>query len=107
MKIVRSQEKKPISNPFLEISKKIHEENASLSKDEVVIKTMDFMKNQLFETFKTPRDDESMTSIKSAEDDNPFTCLAEESQDPYEDEDPNGATLLITGMVLLNYLQSK
>ncbi|KAH7859089.1 hypothetical protein Vadar_031426 [Vaccinium darrowii] len=93
MKTVRSQEKKPISNPFLEISKKIHEENPSLSEDEVVIKTMDFMKNQLFETFKAPGDDESMTSAKSVEDDNPFTCLAGESQDPYEDEDPNGATL--------------
>ncbi|KAI8536924.1 hypothetical protein RHMOL_Rhmol10G0294500 [Rhododendron molle] len=58
-----------------------------MTDNEVVLKTMDFMKEQFLQTVRQEADDESMASAKSNdEDNNPFSCLAGESQDPYEDE---------------------
>ncbi|KAI8572125.1 hypothetical protein RHMOL_Rhmol01G0174200 [Rhododendron molle] len=49
---------------------------------------MDFMKEQVLQSVHHESDDESVTLAKSQEEDNnPFTCLAGESQDPYEDEE--------------------
>lgn len=56
---------------------------------------MDQMNEKFFQTFTKTTNDESMTSAKSAEDidtTNPFSCLAGESHDPYEDEE-NDPTL--------------
>lgn len=83
----QQQENFSIKIPFLEIPAQIRAKNPSLSDNEIVIKTMDFMKDQFLQSVHKVADDESMTSAKSNEEDNnPFACLAGESQNPYEDE---------------------
>jgi hypothetical protein len=88
---IQAQEKLSIKNPFLEISEQLREKFPQATKDELVVKTMSFMKEQFLQTVHTEvADDESMASANSKESkedtNNPFTCLAGESQDPYEDE---------------------
>lgn len=85
------QEKDSIKNPFLEISAQLRAKHPSLPYDEIVIRTMDCLKDQFFKIMPNPKQsagDESMTSAKSndLEDNNPFSCLPGESQDPYEKE---------------------
>ncbi|KAI8560740.1 hypothetical protein RHMOL_Rhmol04G0280000 [Rhododendron molle] len=90
---LKQKEKLSIKNPFLEISAQLRSKNPSLTDNEIVLKTMDFMKKQFLQTVHQEADDESMTLAKgNKEDNNPFTCLAGESQDPYED-DQNTPTL--------------
>jgi hypothetical protein len=79
-----------VDNPFLKISAQIKAKFPDLSGDQILVKTMDVMKQQFVQTLgSTSRiaDDESMSSAKSMEEDNnPYGCLAGESQDPYEDD---------------------
>ncbi|XP_058195990.1 uncharacterized protein LOC131312325 [Rhododendron vialii] len=94
---LKRKEQSSKKNPFLEISAQIKAKNPSLTDDELVIKTMDYMKNQFLQSVQGTHiaDDESMTSAKSNEEDNnPFTCLAGESQDPYEDDGTTPAPTL-------------
>jgi hypothetical protein len=85
---VQQQEKLSIKNPFLEISAQLKTKFPNASDDELIVKTMSFMKEQFLQTISTEvADDESMASASSKDDtNNPFTCLAGEAQDPYEDE---------------------
>lgn len=63
-KQVKQQDKSPVKNPFLDVAAQIRAQNPSMTDDEVVIKTMDQMKENFFQTFTKTTDDESMTSAR-------------------------------------------
>ncbi|CAL5384188.1 unnamed protein product [Camellia sinensis] len=87
-----------VQNPFVQIQNELRQKYPALSEQDLVIKSMDCMKEQFLQSFS--RDDTSMKSGTSHgdpeeeghtdpyDDENTFTVLAGESQDPAE-EDPN------------------
>ncbi|GMP62733.1 hypothetical protein CsSME_00024720 [Camellia sinensis var. sinensis] len=90
----------PVQNPFVQVQNELRQKYPALSEQELVIKSMDYMKEQFLQSFS--KDDTSMKSGTSHGDlddethtdpymdENEFTVLAGESQDPAEAEaDPN------------------
>ncbi|XP_028096083.1 uncharacterized protein LOC114296004 isoform X1 [Camellia sinensis] len=86
------------TNPFIQIQQELRRKYPEITEEELVAKSMDFMKQQFLESM-APRDS-SMKSASSegektqpdpySDDDNTFTPLAGESQDPNEDpSDPD------------------
>ena len=80
-------------NPFLQIQTELRQKYPNLSKTELIIKSMDFMKEQFLLTISS--DDTSMKFVASSQDhedpdqdENEFAVLAGESQAPEKDE-PN------------------
>ncbi|CAL5354894.1 unnamed protein product [Camellia sinensis] len=88
----------PPVNPFVQIPQELREKYPDLSETELVIKSMDYMKQQFLQSmFSTDSSMKSTSSTQSEEDratadpydeDNTFTVLAGESQDP--EDDPTG-----------------
>ncbi|GMP97174.1 hypothetical protein CsSME_00045537 [Camellia sinensis var. sinensis] len=88
----------PVQNPFVQIQNALRQKYPALSEQELVIRSMGYMKEQFLQSFS--RDDTSMKSGTSHddpededhtdpyEDENEFTVLAGESQDPTT-VDPN------------------
>ncbi|CAL5361504.1 unnamed protein product [Camellia sinensis] len=88
----------PPVNPFVQIQQELREKYPDLSETELVIKSMDYMKQQFLQSmFSTDSSMKSTSSTQSEDDratadpydeDNNFTVLAGESQDP--EDDPTG-----------------
>lgn len=75
------------SNPFDLIKDQLRSQFPHISDQELVIKSMELMKNSFLQSFSHPKDDASITSAQSthSDDNNAFHCLVGESQDPNEE----------------------
>ncbi|GMP73915.1 hypothetical protein CsSME_00031504 [Camellia sinensis var. sinensis] len=106
-----------VQNPFVQIQNELRQKYPALSEQELVIKSMDYMKEQFLQSFN--RDDTSMKSGTSHddpdeghtdpyEDENEFTVLAGESQEP-ADADPNFGDFWdsLTGLIADKMSQEK
>ncbi|CAL5349838.1 unnamed protein product [Camellia sinensis] len=90
----------PPVNPFIQIQQELREKFPDLSETELVIKSMDYMKQQFIQSIASKDSSMKSTSNTQSEDDkttadpyeeeNVFTVLAGESQDPEDDPtEPN------------------
>ncbi|XXG46582.1 hypothetical protein AAC387_Pa02g1392 [Persea americana] len=75
------------SNPFDLIKDQLRSQYPHISDQELVVKSMELMKNSFLQSFELPKDDSSITLAHSthSDDNNAFNCLAGESQDPNEE----------------------
>ncbi|GMP35334.1 hypothetical protein CsSME_00007808 [Camellia sinensis var. sinensis] len=108
----------PVQNPFVQIQNELRQKYPALSEQELVIKSMDYMKEQFLQSLS--KDDTSMKSGNSQEDpedeghtdpyedENEFTVLAGESQEPTE-ADPNFGDFWdsLTGLIAKKMSQDK
>ena len=105
-----------VQNPFVQIQNELRQKYPDLSEQELIIKSMDFMKEQFLQSLS--RDDTSMKSGSSSYDgpeeehfdplldENEFTILAGESQEP---EAPNMGDFWdsLTGLISEKLSQEK
>ena len=82
----------PVSNPFVQIQKELKQKYPHLSDNELIVKSMDYLKEQFLQSIN-PEDDVSMRLGTSQSPSEPASdpaehVLAGESQSE-DDEDPN------------------
>ncbi|CAL5355021.1 unnamed protein product [Camellia sinensis] len=110
----------PPVNPFVQIQQELREKYLDLSETELVIKSMDYMKQQFLQSMfskdssmkstSSTQSEDDRTTVDPYEEDNAFTVLAGESQDPEEDPtEPNYGDIwdLVTEMIADKLLHDK